>query len=239
MLILPVIVMIQTLKQVFYSAVQVVYPEQCAICKSGLVRDERHVCAACAFDLPYITGNQVDVTKLGSRFKGRREIGQVYSLFKYEKGNAVQTILLTIKYKTRPRAAAHFGRVLAQSMPADHGCTIIVPIPLHPKKERKRGFNQSMAIAEGLSAVLQIPIYNKAVIRNSFNESQTKFSKYDRYENVRSIFSVIEPGQLEDQHILIVDDVLTTGATIESCAAELLREVKGCKLSIATRAARV
>ncbi|MBI3134118.1 MAG: ComF family protein [Bacteroidetes bacterium] len=229
----------QTFNHLLRSTLQVIYPELCCICQANLVRGEYHVCTACAFDLPYITGNQQDVTKLSKLFWGRVTIEQVHSLFNYQKGNHVQTILHAIKYKSRPRIATHFGTVLAKSIPADHGLTCIVPVPLHPKKERKRGFNQSQAIAEGLSAVLELPLYNRYVIRNAFNESQTKFSKYDRYENVRSIFTVVKPKLLEKQHVLLVDDVLTTGATIESCAAELLTAVPGCKVSIATLAARV
>lgn len=228
----------QRLESYFRSTLQVVYPELCSICSTDLIRGEHHVCKACAFDLPYITGNPLDVTKLNTLFRGRVEIHSVHALFNYQKGNQVQTILHAIKYKSRPKIATYYGTVLAKSILPDHGFTCIIPVPLHPKKERTRGFNQSLAIAQGLSKELKLPIYKSQMIRNSFNESQTKFSKYDRYENVRSIFSVIKPNELENQHVLLVDDVLTTGATIESCAAELLR-VKGCKVSIATLAARV
>lgn len=226
------------LNHLLRATLQVIYPERCCICEGDLVRGEHHVCTACAFDLPYITGNAQDVTKLGKLFWGRVEIQQVHSLFNYQKGNHVQTILHAIKYKSRPRIATHFGKVLARSMPVNAGFSCIIPVPLHPKKERQRGFNQSQAIADGLSEVLSIPLYNKHVIRNAFNESQTKFSKYDRYENVRSIFTVIQAKALENQHILLVDDVLTTGATIEACAAAFLT-IPGCKVSIATLAARV
>lgn len=228
----------QSLKYYLRAALQILYPERCALCEADLIRGEHHLCATCAFDLPYITGNQTDVTKLNKLFWGRVPVQSVYALFNYQKGNQVQTILHAIKYKSRPLVATHFGRVLGQAMPAKHSLTCILPVPLHPKKERKRGFNQSLAIAEGLADELKLPIYKRAMVRNTHNESQTKFSKYDRYANVRSIFTVAQPTMLENQHVLLVDDVLTTGATIESCAAELLR-VPGCKVSIATLAARI
>jgi len=200
--------------------------------------NENHVCSTCAYDLPYITTNGQDVTKLSKLFWGRVEIEQIHSYLNYQKGNAVQAILHEIKYKSKPKIATFYGSLLAKTMPANPGFTCIVPVPLHPKKLQKRGFNQSTAIAEGIVRILQIPINEKCIRRNSYNESQTKFSKYDRFENVRSIFSVVKPEQLKGQHVLLVDDVLTTGATIEACAAELL-SVEGCKVSIATLAARV
>jgi ComF family protein len=228
----------QQLESFFRSVFQVIYPESCCICNTDLVRGEDYVCSVCAFDLPYITGNEQDVTKLNKLFWGRVEIQKVYSLFNYQKENHVQTILHYIKYKSRPNIAIHFGEVLGRSFLDNQGLDCIVPVPLHPKKERARGFNQSQAIAQGLANELNLPIYKSHIIRNSFNQSQTKFSKYDRYENVRSIFSVVKAKELEGKHVLVVDDVLTTGATIESCAAELLK-VDGCKVSIATLAARV
>ena len=138
----------------------------------------------------------------------------------------------------RPRLAEHLGKLLAQQITVESSFDGIIPLPLHPKKERARGFNQSQAIAEGISEILNIPVWNNCVIRNTSNVSQTKFSKYDRYENVRSIFSVKQNDSLKNKHILLIDDVLTTGATIESCAGELLKS-EGCKVSIATLAARI
>lgn len=230
--------MLGQIKYASQSALQLIYPASCCICENDLMLSESHVCSKCAYDLPYITNNEQDVTKLSKLFWGRVEIQQIHSYLNYQKGNSVQAILHQIKYKSRPKIAIHFGRLLAKSIPKDHSYSCIVPVPLHPKKFAKRGFNQSTAIAEGLAEILEIPINEKCIRRNSYNESQTKFSKYDRFENVRSIFTVTKPEQIKGQHILLVDDVLTTGATIEACAAELLC-IEGCKVSIATLAARV
>lgn len=227
----------QSLSHLIQASIRIIYPAQCGICQSDLVLTEQHVCSACAYDLPYIMENPHEVSKLNRLFIGRIDIQRVYALLNYQKGNQVQKLLHTIKYKSRPVMGAHYGQLLAKAID-DKGINAIIPIPLHPKKERKRGFNQSQAIAEGLSVQLNLPIYNKHIVRRQFNKSQTQFSRYDRYDNVRSIFQVTKPQLLENKHVLLVDDVLTTGATIESCTAELLM-VKGCKVSVATLAARV
>lgn len=230
--------MVEHLRFISQSVAQVIYPASCCVCSCDLMLNENHVCTTCAYDLPYITTNEQDVTKLAKLFWGRAAIEQIHSLFNYQKGNKVQTILHQVKYKSKPKIAFYFGALLAKSIPANHSFNTIVPVPLHRKKLQKRGFNQSTAIAQGIASVLQLPVNEKCIRRNTYNESQTKFSKYDRYENVRSIFSVIKPEQVKNQHILLVDDVLTTGATIEACAVELLH-VENCKVSIATLAARV
>lgn len=220
------------------SALDIVYPDLCCICGADLVHPEVHLCTSCLFDLPYITTTGPDVTKLQKLFTGRVEIQVVHSLLNYQKGNQVQDLLHIIKYKSRPGLATHLGRVLAQAMPKDHTLTHIVPLPLHPKKERKRGFNQSKAIASGIAEVLGLPVSTDIIRRRVYNESQTGFSKYDRYNNVRSIFEVIKPPSAEKPHFLLIDDVLTTGATIESCASELL-SIPHAMVSVATLAARV
>jgi ComF family protein len=114
----------------------------------------------------------------------------------------------------------------------------LVPVPLHKKKKQIRGYNQSTMIANGMSKICNVPILENVIKRNSFNKSQTKYSKYDRWGNVKSIFSIVKPKLLENKHIILIDDVLTTGATIEACVKELLK-VKNCKVSIATLAARI
>ena len=111
------------------------------------------------------------------------------------------------------------------------GVEVIVPVPLHPKRKRKRGYNQSEWIALGLSESMKIPLDTKTLIRATASESQTKKSRFMRWENVKEIFVVRDLKSLENKHILLVDDVLTTGATMESCAAELLK-IRGVKISV-------
>lgn len=219
------------------SAVGVLYPEHCLACSRDLVRHEKHICSACAFDLPYITDSVADREKLNKLLVGRVPVEQVYSLFRYQKGNQVQTILHAIKYKAKPRVAYHFGKILGEQISAELPITGVVAVPLHLKKMAKRGYNQAAAISEGIATALNVPII-QCVKRNTNNDSQTRFSKYDRYDNVRSIFSLTHPDRIQNKHILLVDDVLTTGATIEACVAELLK-AEQVKISIATLAARV
>jgi len=225
------------LKFITQALTNIVYPASCCVCNADLMYNEKHICLTCAYDLPYITNASSEVTKLNQLFWGRVEVEEVYSYFNYQKGNSVQRILHEIKYKSKPKVAEHFGTLLAGNIPNSHTLNVIIPVPLHPKKMIARGFNQSMAIAKGLSEKLTIPILEKAVIRRVNNQSQTQFTKFDRYENVRSIFEVVQPQRIINKHILLVDDVLTTGATIEACIHELKRF--NTKVSVATLAARL
>lgn len=224
-------------RSIFSSTLDVFYPNDCQICGVSLGMNEEFICLSCQYDLPYITTNMDEVTKLNKLFWGRAEVEQVHSLFQYSADNQVRKLLHQIKYKSKTRMATHFGSALGHQI-HDDSIDAIIPVPLHPKKERKRGYNQSYVIAKGLKEIMDVPIFNKCMKRNSHNQSQTKFTKYDRWDNVRTIFEVTKPKQLENKHVLLVDDVLTTGATIEACLQQLL-QVEGCKVSVATLAARL
>jgi ComF family protein len=216
----------------------VFYPNICQICSTDLNMKEQHVCLSCAYDLPYIGQNKKELQKLEKLFWGRVEVQHIYSLLNYQRGNQTQKLLHLIKYKQKKKLGQYFGEVLGGVITEKEQIHAILPVPLHPKKQKLRGFNQSLVIADGIANKTNIPINETCLIRNSHNRSQTKFSKYDRWDNVRQIFAVKQQNQLENKHVLLVDDVLTTGATIEACVIELLK-IKNCRVSIATLAARV
>lgn len=220
------------------SIVDIIYPNDCVICKSHLIHNETYLCLTCRFDLPYINHSQHTVKSLQKLFWGRTEVEKIFALLNYQKGNQTQKILHLLKYNDKTKLAEHFGEKLAHSIDKKEKFDFIVPVPLHPKKFKIRGYNQSTIISKGIDKVLNIGINEKAIIRNSYNKSQTNFTKYDRWDNVKSIFSLAKPKLLINKHVLLVDDVLTTGATIEACVKELLK-VEGCKVSIATLAARI
>lgn len=216
----------------------VFYPNFCQICATDLNVNEQHVCLSCSYDLPYIEQNKNALQKLEKRFWGRVNVENVFSLLNYQRGNQTQLLLHELKYKNKTKLGYYLGNLLGTVIPEDKNLDLILPVPLHPKKQRKRGFNQSTVIANGIAQHVGVPVVEKHLVRNAFNQSQTKFSKYDRWENVRQIFSVKNPTALEGRHVLLVDDVLTTGATLEACVQELLK-IKNCSVSIATLAARI
>lgn len=220
------------------SLLDVFYPNLCHLCLEDLKLNETHVCLSCSFNMPYIGQTDADAEKLKRLFWGRVEVENVHALLNYQKGNQVQLLLHQLKYKNKVKLGQYYGRLLGGVMLGTRHFSRILPVPLHPKKFRQRGFNQSTAISKGIASILNLPIDEMSLRRNQYNDSQTKFSKFDRWENVKSIFSVVKPKNLENQHVLLVDDVLTTGATIEACVSELLK-VKNCTVSIATLAARI
>ncbi len=220
------------------AVLDIIYPKQCSICKRSLTHKEVFFCLNCRYDLPFLDRHPSTLKEIQKIFWGRVNIEQVYTLLNYQSGNNTQAILHNIKYNNKIKMAEHMGKLMANTLPKDHQIDVIIPIPLHPKKEKKRGYNQSFHLAKGLQSEMNIPIANKAIKRIIVNRSQTLFSKYDRWDNVRRIFSINDIAFLENKHILIIDDVLTTGATLESCAHELLNNVN-CKISIATLATRV
>lgn len=220
------------------ALLDVFYPASCQVCYVSLNTSEKHICHSCAFDLPYIGENKAALQSLAKLFWGRVEVEHVFSLLNYQRGNQTQRILHQLKYHNKTKLGTHFGTILGGFIPPDLGIDLILPVPLHPKKEKQRGFNQSLMIANGIAQKTEIPVAKKNLKRRVFNRSQTQFSKYNRWENVRDIFAVYQPKALENKHVLVVDDVLTTGATIEACVRELLK-IDRCRVSVATLAARV
>lgn len=141
-----------------------------------------------------------------------------------------------LKYKNKPEIGLMIGREFGQQLrESDLFKTVegIVPVPLHPRKERLRGYNQSTMFAQGLSEAMNVPIIGKVLVRRAFTETQTKKKRMERFQNVGEVFAVEKPQNIEGKHLLLVDDVLTTGATLELCGQAIL-DVKGTRLSCAT-----
>lgn len=225
------------LKIIAQSTVDIFYPNQCEICSVDLHLNESHICLNCKYDLPYLNDSLKGNEGLQKLFWGRVDVEKVHALFNYQKGTQVQDLLKQIKYHHKKKLGKYLGFLLGDQLPDDE-IDLIVPVPLHPKKQRSRGYNQSELIANGIRSIRNIPVEKNALKRIKHNPTQTSISKFDRWENVRDIFAVNNPKKLRNKHILIVDDVLTTGATIEACVRELL-SIEGCKVSVATIAARV
>jgi ComF family protein len=173
------------------------------------------------------------------KFKGRLPVKHVMTLFKFVKESRVQQLLHALKYKHQPEIGEVLGRVYGQDLAEanfKNTFDLILPVPLHISRRRIRGYNQSEEFGKGLSQILDVPCHDTYLIREAKTETQTHKSKLNRWENVKSIFQVVQPGPIEEKRILLVDDVVTTGATLEACGQALIRA--GCKeLSIACIAA--
>jgi ComF family protein len=169
------------------------------------------------------------------KFKGRIPLKYVMTLFKFVKGGRVQHVLHALKYKNLPELGNTLGRIYGYDLVQanyKHEFDLIIPVPLHISRKRKRGYNQSEEFGKGLSEMLEIPCSDEFVKRVIKTKTQTRKSRLNRWENVSEVFNVIKPEAIKDKRILLVDDVVTTGATLEACGQVLVGA--GCKdLSIA------
>ena len=202
--------------------IDLILPRYCTVCGGILSPGEQDICLNCLYQLPRVDSTQMqEIEKL---FWGIIPVERAASYIYYRKGSPYNKLLHKIKYKNQPEIATRLAIAAARELQESgffDDIDIIVPLPLSKKKERKRGYNQCDYIAEGLSRVSGIPVRKGYVERTKANETQTHKSKEERWSNVEGIFSVTKPWALEGQHILLVDDVLTTGATIASCAKSI------------------
>ncbi len=220
------------------SILNLIYPSVCAACGETLLKNEETVCLKCRYTLPR-TGYELDAENpLKQNFYGRVRIHAVTALYFFAKSGKVQHLIHELKYKGNEAAGLFLGRQLGESIkeaPLFQGIDIIIPVPLHPKREHKRGYNQALIISQGISEVTGIPIGDKYLVRTVYNETQTHKSFEERYHNVQGIFKVCFAEELKGKHVLLVDDVLTTGATLESCVHEL-ESIPDITISVATAA---
>ena len=212
------------------------YPTLCVTCGNRLVMQEKFLCFECWNDLPVTNFHQQPGNKVEQLFWGRTKIESATAFFTYKKGSNYQHLIHYIKYKGMKElgfeTGRRFGFVLNDS---DQFKTIdaIVPVPLHPVKQKKRGYNQSEWIGKGISETMQKPLVVNNLIRQVYTSTQTRKNRFERWGNVENIFGVNNPEEFEGKHIILIDDVVTTGSTLEACA-ELLHKTDDTKVSIAT-----
>ncbi len=214
------------------------YPTLCVTCGNRLVTQEKFLCFDCWLDLPVTNFHFDKENKVAKLFWGRVEIENGTAFFAYNKGSNYQHLMHFIKYKGLKELGFETGRRfgLALSESEDfNSIDVIVPVPLHPKKQKQRGYNQSEWIARGIAGALNKPVSADNLKRSLHTSSQTRKTRYERWENVDNIFEVTDQREFSGKHILLVDDVVTTGSTLESCAIQLLK-TEGAKVSIATLA---
>jgi ComF family protein len=214
------------------------YPRTCISCGNVLLLHERFFCMHCLYNLPETRYHEFVKSPLTQLFLGRVRVENVGAFLFYKKGNHTQKILQHLKYFGNKEVGVFLGKYYgAQLTQQKHwkDVDLIIPIPLHKKKERKRGYNQSEWIAKGLSEGMQIPYFTNLLIRSDFTETQTKKSRFQRWQNVKEVFQLTDPNALKEKHVLLIDDVLTTGATLEA-AIQKLAVIPTIKISIATLA---
>ncbi|MBQ8542095.1 MAG: ComF family protein [Bacteroidaceae bacterium] len=202
--------------------IDLILPRYCAVCGTILSPNEQDLCLNCLCRLPRI--DSIRMQEIEKLFWGIVPVERAASYIYYQKGSPYNNLLHKIKYKNHPEAATHLATSAAHELQESgffEGIDAIIALPLSKKKERKRGYNQCDYIAKGLSAVSKIPVLKGCVERTKANETQTHKSREERWKNVEGIFTIANPDALQGKHILLIDDVLTTGATIASCAKSI------------------
>ena len=223
--------------EILRNLFDLVFPNQCVICGENLQPTEQVLCLKCLYKIPRTNYHLLPNNVLEKRFWGKAEIERATAFFFFQKGSPYRHLLHLLKYSKRTDVGEVVGRYAAMDLleaEAFREFDYIVPVPLHPNKLRKRGYNQSECIAEGLSAMLKIPVEKKTLFRAIENPTQTKKSVYERWENTNGIFDVENVETFEGKHVLLVDDVLTTGSTLIACVKALKKS--NCRVSIFTLA---
>lgn len=212
-------------------------PQLCLACGLPLVGGERLICLACQYRMPKTRFESYRDNPVARLFWGRVPVENAVSYFRYYRGSPYQGLIHSLKYGDRKDAGTELGRLLGMELRDSGfaGCELIIPVPLHRGKQLKRGYNQCDPICQGLSRSLGIKWQRNVLVKNLRSSSQTDKSRIRRWSNVEGAFKVIAPGVISGKHILLVDDVVTTGATLESCANAILA-VPGTRISIATLA---
>jgi len=216
--------------------VSLLFPELCAACRESLVANEHLLCTDCRFNLPYTNFHLQADNIVARQFWGKISIEAAFALFYFNKGGKIQNMLHQLKYNGQQQIGNLLGSIAGAQLAKNeifNNVDYIIPVPLHKKRFRERGYNQSTRFAEGLADKLNAVVEEGNLVRVKSTETQTHKSRFARFENMQEVFRVINPEKLKGKHVLLVDDVVTTGSTLEACGEQLLK-VEGLKLSIAT-----
>ena len=223
-------------KEIKESLLHVVFPHVCDGCGSDLLNIESRLCIRCLASLPETNFEIHPNNPVEKDFWGRLPIINAAAHLYFTKESLVQHLMHQLKYKGNKDLGLQLGRLMGNAIKKAarfNEIQALVPLPLFPSKEKKRGYNQANVLCEGMAEVLSVPILDKVITRPQHTETQTKKGRIERWKNIEGKFQLIDPQAIQNKHLLLVDDVVTTGATLEACGKELFN-ARNVKLSIAT-----
>lgn len=227
------------LKVYFRDVLHLVYPEICLVCETELTVQESHVCSFCDSSFSETSYHLFqEPSPFDQLFWGRAPLESTFALYFFQKKSPVQSLLFALKYKHASNIGTVFGKRIGQrmlSVEKYNGIQQLIPVPLHPKKQFQRGYNQSEALAAGISDISKIPVATNLVQRTTHTSSQTRKNRFQRWDNVSSVFYVSKDLQALD-HVAIVDDVVTTGSTVEAMIQAMRSVAPDLKISVITLA---
>lgn len=211
------------------------FPQLCPACGESLVAAEDVICTDCRYNLPFTNFHLQQDNIVARQFWGKIDVEAAYSLYYFAKGGKVQNLMHHFKYKGIQRIGTILGNIAGDQLKQNKkfaAIDYIIPVPLHKSRLKQRGYNQSKCFADGLAQKLNADL-NDNLVRIRATETQTHKSRFLRFENMQEVFKVTRSEELANKRVLLVDDIITTGSTLEACAIELLK-IPGLKLSIAT-----
>ena len=197
---------------------------------------ENVICTDCRFTLPFTNFHLQPDNIVARQFWGKVDLQGAYALYYFAKGGKVQNLMHHFKYKGMQEIGVLLGNIAGEQLVKNNifnSVDVIIPVPLHKNRLKERGYNQSTCFANGLAQKLNAAVDDDNLVRVKSTETQTHKSRFSRFENMQEVFKIINPEKLIGKHILLVDDVVTTGSTLEACSLQLLK-IEGLKLSIAT-----
>lgn len=225
-----------SLGQLWSGFTHLLYPELCVACGAELPLAATCFCLRCQIRLSPSDMHLVQDNEFIERLWGRLPLYSGASAYYFSRNSPIRMAIHHLKYKNKPDIGLMIGRAFGRKLRESawfKPVQVVIPVPLHPRKERLRGYNQSMMFAQGIAEAMELPLHGKVLLRKSFTETQTRKKRMERFQNVEEVFWLENPETIEGKHVLLADDVLTTGATLEVCGQRLL-EVPGVKLSCAT-----
>jgi len=225
----------QVLTNYFQAFFHLFFPEQCHACSALLVFQEEFICTKCLFHLPFTQFHKDPNNPCIQQLKGRAPVIKAAAMLHLNASSRVEVLLYHLKYGNKPKVGLFLGKRYAEMLMEDDFLTDIeafIPIPLHPKKRKWRGYNQTEEFAKGLHQISGIPIYANILKRKVHTKTQTLLSRYERMKNVEGVFEVLPNKLLSDKEYILLDDVLTTGATLSSALETLQTTYPDAKFSV-------